>query len=53
VCTLTYQRMMEPPEKLYGPEIGSSYQGEGLTLSSHFLPESSHWQLPLFEGPTS
>ena len=53
VCTLTYQRMMESPEKLYGPEIGSSYQGEGLTLSSHFLPESSHWQLPLFEGPTS
>lgn len=51
VCTLTYEKMMEPPEKLYGPEIGSSYQGEGLTLSSHFTAESSHWQLPLWDAP--
>ena len=51
ICTLTFERMLQTPEKLYGAEIGSSYQGQGLILSKHFLPETSHWQLPLFEGP--
>ena len=50
ICTLTFERMLEAPDKLYGAEIGSSYQGQGLILSKHFLPETSHWQLPLFEG---
>ncbi len=50
VCTLTFEKMLESPEKLYGPEIGSSYQGQGLILSKHFLPSSTHRQLPLFEG---
>ena len=42
VCTLTFERMLQRPEKLYGAAIGSSYQGQGLILSKHFLPESSH-----------
>ena len=42
VCTLTFERMLQRPEKLYGTEIGSSYQGQGLILSKHFLPETSH-----------
>ena len=42
VCTLTFERMLQRPEKLYGAEIGSSYQGQGLILSKHFLPEASH-----------
>ena len=50
VCTLTYEKMLEAPDKLYGPKIGSSYQGEGLVLSGHFKPTSSHQQLPLFGG---
>ena len=50
VCTLTFEKMLDPPEKLYGAEIGSSYQGQGLMLSKHFLTETSHWQLPLFQG---
>ncbi len=48
VCTLTFEKMLETPDKLYGADIGSSYQGQGLILSKHFLPETSHWQLPLF-----
>mgnify|MGYP001429123640 FL=1 len=48
VCTLTYEKMLEAPDKLYGPKIGSSYQGEGLVLSGHFKPTSGHQQLPLF-----
>ncbi len=36
VCKLTYERMLEPPEMLYGPAIGSSYQQQEETLSRHF-----------------
>ena len=50
ICSLTFERMLEAPDKWYGAEVGSSYQGKGLILSKHFLPETSHWQLPLFEG---
>ena len=50
ICTLTFESMVEAPDKLYGAEIGSSYQGQGLVLSKHFLPSTSHWQLPLIEG---
>ena len=51
ICTLTFERMLQRPDRLYGPEIGSSYQGKGLILSKHFLPKTSHRQLHLFEGP--
>ena len=34
---LSYQRLLEPPEKLYGSaETGSSYQDQGLGLSKQF-----------------
>ena len=36
VCKLTFERMLEPPELLYGPGIGSSYQQQGETLSRYF-----------------
>ncbi|MGH6946460.1 MAG: 2'-deoxycytidine 5'-triphosphate deaminase [Kiloniellales bacterium] len=35
---LIYERMAEPPERLYGSDIGSSYQGQGLALSKQFAP---------------
>ncbi|MGH9189052.1 MAG: 2'-deoxycytidine 5'-triphosphate deaminase [Acidimicrobiales bacterium] len=38
VCRLTFERMMAPPAKLYGTDIGSSYQGQEETLSKHFRP---------------
>ena len=50
ICTINFERMLEIPEKLYGAEIGSSYQGQGLILSKHFLPKTAHWQMPLMEG---
>lgn len=43
ICTITFEKMLQVPEKLYGAEIGSSYQGQGLILSKHFLPQTSHW----------
>ncbi len=36
VCKLTFEHMLEPPEKLYGQQIGSNYQGQEETLGKHF-----------------
>ena len=36
VGRLVYERMTEPPETLYGADIKSNYQGQGLKLSKHF-----------------
>lgn len=36
VCKLTFERMLEPPEKLYGSDVRSHYQGQVETLSKHF-----------------
>ena len=50
VATLTFERMIEPPEQWYGPKVGSSYQQSGRVLSKHFLPNLETRQLKLFEG---
>jgi dCTP deaminase len=36
VGRLVYERMAERPKKLYGTDIGSHYQAQGLKLSKHF-----------------
>jgi dCTP deaminase len=36
VCKLTFERMLEPPARLYGSAIGSSYQQQEETLGRHF-----------------
>ena len=36
VGRLVYERMTERPEILYGRDMGSTYQGQGLKLSKHF-----------------
>ena len=36
VGRLVYERMAEVPEILYGSDLGSNYQGQGLKLSKHF-----------------
>ena len=36
VGRLVYERMAERPARLYGAEIASNYQGQGLKLSKHF-----------------
>jgi dCTP deaminase len=38
VGRLVYERLIGRPDKLYGAQIGSSYQRQGLTLSKHFKP---------------
>jgi dCTP deaminase len=36
VGRLVYERMAEPPGRLYGAGLASNYQGQGLKLSKHF-----------------
>ena len=36
VGRLVYETMLETPNQLYGKEIASNYQGQGLKLSKHF-----------------
>ncbi|NDV01554.1 2'-deoxycytidine 5'-triphosphate deaminase [Pseudoroseicyclus tamaricis] len=36
VGRLVYERMAAPPDRLYGREIASNYQGQGLRLAKHF-----------------
>ena len=38
VGRLRYERLTGIPDRLYGPDIGSSYQGQGLALSKQFKP---------------
>ena len=33
---VVYDRMLDVPSQLYGTTLGSSYQGQALTLSKHF-----------------
>ncbi len=39
VGKLTYERLAAAPERLYGRDIGSNYQAQGLRLSKHFRQE--------------
>lgn len=34
---LIYERLTEPPRVLYGSDLGSNYQAQGLKLSKHFV----------------
>src|SRR5690606_20015782 len=36
VARLIYERLLGSPDRLYGTDIGSSYQHQGLTLSKQF-----------------
>ncbi len=37
---LTYMRLLTRPDKIYGVNIGSNYQQQGLALSKHFKKKS-------------
>ena len=52
VCKLTFEKMLEEPDELYGRGIGSNYQGQMETLGKHFIPPSAVVSDPN-PGPTS
>ncbi len=37
VCKLTFERMLEEPEMLYGSGVGSSYQRQSVALGKQFV----------------
>ncbi|HEX4733453.1 MAG TPA: 2'-deoxycytidine 5'-triphosphate deaminase [Thermoleophilaceae bacterium] len=39
ICKLGYERMLETPDRLYGSDVGSNYQGQETMLSKHFLDQ--------------
>jgi dCTP deaminase len=41
LCKLTFERMTETPDELYGSAIGSRYQRQYLTLSRQFLADQA------------
>ncbi len=38
VGRLVYEHMLSRPKALYGTDLGSNYQAQGLKLSKHFRP---------------
>ena len=41
ICKLAFERMTERPEKLYGEDVGSNYQGQETMLSKHFIAQTA------------
>ena len=51
ICKLTFERLHEATEMLYGQSIGSTYQDQKLTLSKHFVSQGPRGQLTLPDTP--
>jgi dCTP deaminase len=41
ICKLAFQRMAAEPDRLYGEESGSNYQGQETMLSKHFAEQTA------------
>jgi dCTP deaminase len=41
ICKLAFEHMLEPPDVLYGEELGSNYQGQETMLSKHFVEQTA------------
>lgn len=59
ICKLAFERMLEAPDRLYGADVRSNYQGQETMLSKHFTEQTAAGAVttapappPLFEtGP--
>jgi dCTP deaminase len=41
ICKLAFETMLELPDRLYGADVGSNYQGQETTLSKHFVEQAA------------
>jgi dCTP deaminase len=50
ICKLSFERLIEPADRLYGGSLESNYQGQEIALSKHFKREKHrrHGQPDLF-----
>ncbi|MGH2858667.1 MAG: 2'-deoxycytidine 5'-triphosphate deaminase [Solirubrobacteraceae bacterium] len=39
ICKLAFERMLSAPDRLYGSDVGSNYQGQETMLSKHFAEQ--------------
>jgi dCTP deaminase len=46
ICKLSFDRMADRPDRLYGETLGSNYQGQEIALGKHFKRESHDQPLP-------
>jgi dCTP deaminase len=46
ICKLSFDRMAERPDRLYGETLGSNYQGQEIALSKHFKRDSRDQPAP-------
>jgi dCTP deaminase len=51
ICKLAFERMLEVPDRLYGAEIRSNYQGQETMLSKHFTEQTAAGQVPTAPSP--
>jgi len=53
ICKLAFEHMLEEPDRLYGADVGSSYQGQETMLSKHFAEHGTVDPQPsqVIEGP--
>jgi len=49
VCKLAFEKMASKPDRLYGMDLGSNYQGQETMLSKHFREQVAG--LANFDGP--
>ena len=52
ICKLAFERMLEVPDRLYGADVRSNYQGQETMLSKHFTEQTAAGTSgppPLFE----
>jgi dCTP deaminase len=45
ICKLSFDRMVEPPDRLYGETLNSNYQGQEIALSKHFKREKQELRI--------
>jgi dCTP deaminase len=41
ICKLAFEEMLDRPERLYGEDVGSNYQGQETMLSKHFVEQTA------------
>jgi dCTP deaminase len=41
ICKLAFEHMLERPDRLYGSDVNSSYQGQETMLSKHFAEQTA------------
>jgi dCTP deaminase len=53
ICKLAFETMLAVPDRLYGSDVGSNYQGQETMLSKHFAEQAAAGPQPVRHGQAS